>query len=119
MEVISEKMIRLTKLFTHSVGESSSYVGDFQKNVGVFSNYLGQNFLIVGRNHRILPRMWYINREITLKTNEHTTNFIEKHQNLINNSAVICEEYSTHFILRVKNIHELCIVFLKTNKDAV
>jgi|GEM_PF-4874558 len=29
MEVISEKMIRLTKLFTRSVGESSSYVGDF------------------------------------------------------------------------------------------
>ena len=112
MEVISEKMIRLTKLFTRSVGESSSYVGDFLKNVGVFSNYLGQNFLLVGRKHRILPRMWYINREIAPKSNEHTTNFIEKHQILINNSAVICEEHSTHFILRVKNS-------LKTNQDAV
>ena len=28
-------------------------------------------------------------------------------------------KHSTHFILRVKNSHELCIVFLKINQDAV
>ena len=90
-----------------------------QKKRRSFSNYLGQNFLVVERKHRKLPSIRDINREIAPKSNEHTTNFIEKHQILINNSAVICEEHSTHFILRVKNSHELCIVFLKTNQDAV